>query len=177
MKPIQEVPGAKVVAIETAGEKRYVLCYSASMGYYIAASIKAEDVVICTANRARRMADAIGATSQIFFINESGNEELVTIHGEQVVDMNMMFPEVKTDEKKVQLAHRFINRDGNFLRFASTKGYYIDANGPEFHIVTFAMRHDADDFLMYKMRQNNTFKDLNGEFVDSNLTIHVSELA
>jgi hypothetical protein len=177
MKPIQQVPGAKVVAIETAGQKRYVLCYSASMGYYIAASIKAEDVVICAANRARRMADAIGATAQIFFINESGNDELVTVHGSQVVDMNMMFPEEKAEEKKVQLAYRFVNRDGNFLRFYSPKGYYIDANGPAYQIVTFFDEIAADDFVADMQRQNRTLKDLNGVFVDSNLTVHISELA
>lgn len=172
MQAIQQVPAAKVVTIQTADQKRYVLCYSASMGYFIAASIKAEDVVICAANRARRMADAIGATAQIFFINEFGNEELVTVHGSQVVDMNIMFPEEKAEEK--QYAYRFVNGDGNYLRFASAHpGYYIDSNGPASHIVMFYDEQAANDFLADMGKRGQILKNLSGEVVNSDLTVFI----
>lgn len=171
MKSIQQIPSAKVVAIETDGQKRYVLCYSASMGYFISVSIKAEDVVICAANRTHPPT-MFHANSQILFINESDNDELVTVYGSEVVDMNMMFPEAKVEEQKEQLAYRFVNQDGNYLRFNGSKGYYIDPNGPINQIVTVYDKNVADDFVMEMVHHNN-IKNLNGDLVDSNLMVSI----
>lgn len=180
MNTIQQIPAAKIVVIQTAAQKRFVLCYSASMGYYIAVNVKAEDIVICAANRARRMTDALCATnaeSQIFFINEFGQEEMVSVHTSEVMEMAML---IKDDADQIQNPHTkiarfsFVNREGNYVRWDVQHGYHIDANSPA-NIYSVEKETDAVLACLRLNGRNYMFTDLQGNIVDSTISIFSQE--
>lgn len=177
MNTIQQVPAAKIVVIQTSQQKRFVLCYSASMGYYIASSVKAEDIVICADTRARRMAGSFSATAQIFFIDEFGQEYLVNVHGSEVMAMAML---IKDETNQTQNPHKklgrytFVNREGNYVRWDIQHGYHIDANSSA-DIYSVDTQTDAVLACDRLNARNYMFEDLRCNTVDSKISIFSQE--
>lgn len=182
MLPIQQIPSAKIVVLHTPGsfDQRFVLCYSASMGYYIAEYPNPEDIVICTESRARRMAGTFGASSRILYIDRSGQEGLVYVESSEVMEMSFNEPKTETGQYRFvngegrQYTYRIVNEAGDYLRFASIRGYYIDPNGSHSHVVKLFDEAGANALVLDLF--NSEFKNLNGDVVDSNLSVHVREI-
>lgn len=180
MNPLQIVPSAKIVAIQVPGnfDQRFVLCYSASMGYYIAEYPNPEDIVICTESRARRMAGTFDTNSRILYIDRGGQEGLVYVGSSEVMEMKMaikgpkgVVQESADPERTRSYTYMLVNEDGDYLRFASVRGYYIDPNGPHSHVVKLFDEDGANALILDLV--TSEFKNLNGDVVDSNLSVHV----
>lgn len=168
MIPIQQIPSAKIVVLHAPGnfDQRFVLCYSASMGYYIAEYPNPEDIVICTESRARRMAGTFGTTSRILYIDRSGQEGLVYVKSSEVMEMGMTIKEPKTETGQ----YRFVNGEGNYIRFSGKRGFHIDANSPAdiYYVETAA---EAEEMQLKFNTRGYLFEDMHCNTVDSNITI------
>ena len=180
---LQQIPGAKIIYVSIGITTECVLCHSPNMGYYIAASVKPEDVVICTPRQALIITNMLQQMPNILLVNAHGNEEQRPMCGAkwmicdvkfipEIPECNPQGPEPKPEEK--QYAYRFVNGDGNYLRFASAHpGYYIDSNGPASHIVMFYDEQAANDFLADMGPRGLILKNLSGEVVNSDLTVFI----
>ena len=178
MRTTQQIPASKIVVIETANmHKRFVLCYSLNMGYHIAEFLKTENIVICAATRARRMAEAFRSTAQIYYVDECGQEELVTIHGSEVMEISML---IKDESNQTQNPHKklgrytFVNREGNYVRWNIQHGYHIDASSPA-EIYSVDTQTEAELACARLNERNYMFEDLRGNTVDSKISIFSQE--
>lgn len=177
MTTLQQVPASKIVIIRTAAQKRFVLCYSLNMGYHIAESLKAENVVICANTRARRMANTFEAGSKIYYVDECGQEQLVEIHGSEIMEMSML---VNDESNHPQNPHKklgrytFVNREGNYVRWNVQHGYHIDANSSA-DIYSVDTQTEAELACARLNSRTYLFEDLRCNTVDSKISIFSQE--
>lgn len=175
---LQQIPGAKVIYIDIGITTEYVLCHSPNMGYYIAATVKPEDVVICTTHQATRIANMLQQMPNVLMINGFGQEVHRTMHGVKWMICDLKFGAQCSPEQPEQPEQpdcfQFVNYDGNLLRFSETKGYYIDPTAPHHHIVQVVTESAATEFLK-KMQslveRDGEFTDVHGRAVNSKLAL------
>lgn len=177
MNTIQQVPAAKILVVETTNHDRYVLCYSASMGYYIAEAVKAEDIVICSNHRANRMIESMSASEALMYVDKGGQEYMTPIYDVSAMEMSML---IKDEVNQMQNPHNklgrytFVNREGNFIRWNVQFGYHIDPNS---NAVIYSVEKETDAVLMCLRfnGMNQLLKNTAGEIVDSRITIFSQE--
>lgn len=179
MNTIQQIPASKVIVIGTDSQKEFILCYTLDKGYFIASSINTEELVLCNAYRAARMAEAFMAGQQMYFIGNDGNGTMVEIKTVRFMDVSLtvqMDNETMNPTPKIG-RYRFINRDGNYMKFSENRGYHIDINSTA-EIVSKNGQAEAESMLAHlksRVGLYGLYEDLNCNTVDSNLMIYAVE--
>lgn len=179
MNTIQQIPASKVLAIGTDSQNEFLLCYTLNKGYFIANSINTEELVLCNAYRAARMAEAFMAGQQMYFIGNDGNGTMVEIKTVRFMDVSMtvqMDNETMNPTPKIG-RYRFINRDGNYVKFSEKRGYHIDIDSTA-EIVSANTQAGAESMLTVlknRVELYGLYEDLHCNTVDSNLSIFCFE--
>lgn len=179
---LQQIPNLKIVAVDIGHTDHYVLCHGRmGYGYFITCNPKPHEVLFLNCeNEVRRVMSILDMMTAIIFDNAVGNDVQILMKNARVSvrEGSMVFPEPESKQEpkpeEKQYAYRFVNGDGNYLRFASAHpGYYIDSNGPASHIVMYYDEQAANDFLADMRRRGLILKNLSGEVVNSDLTVFI----
>lgn len=126
MSTIQQIGATKTLIINGA----YLLQYSPEYGYFISNEIRVETVVTMMQARAESCKNYV-SNGTIEFVDANGSTTPVKVETADVGDLQMTVQidnEIVMTDTPKQGRYRFVNRDGNYVKFIHKYGYFIDPN-------------------------------------------------